>query len=73
VPAPKPPARTLPPLTNRERIIRIVGKIINSPAIAESPFAMLVNMQRRTIAQKLAEMDESVASTMVRDLRNLLK
>ncbi len=60
-------------LSNRERIIRIVGKILTSPAISESPFAPLIHLQRRAIANKLQEMQESEATSIVNGLRDLLK
>lgn len=60
-------------LSEREKIIRVVQNLMDSPALKMSTFGPLVMVAKSTISQALAALTDEKAQEIIANLRQLLE
>lgn len=67
------PARKTPPLSNRERLLRIVGAVLDHPAVQEYAGLLKMFMRQAGVDEKLRTMTEENATPIIAKLRELVR
>ena len=60
------------PLSNRERVIRLVNALFDHRALKESPIGPLLMLQKGAITRKLGEMTEANAAETIRSIKAII-
>ena len=73
MPAKPKPSLADKPLTNRERVIRLVGAVLEHPAISDYSVQLRFLMKQMGFEQKLRSMKEEDATPIIERIRDLVR